>query len=1224
MSINFEKRCAGEIGEMRESLRGQNAFPKMKSEQESAHFHVIKDMLNFKNLAACQIESYDFFIKHQLPHIFSESSEISCLHSSGERSHHVYFTNVTANPPSCQEQDNFFKPLLPYMSRLRGFTYSSCVTVDVVHDIVDQTSNPTKLIRRRVHRNIIVANIPVMVRSCLCYLNKETDLGKEAQQHECAADIGGYFIISGNEKTLIAQAKLKTNHVFVFPAKTSDQKFLYTAELRSVHEAKLRSTSTLYVLINDISNGDLPNIVVKLPFLKAALSPFAVFVLLGFTDVDEIIKLCACDDEDVEAIISLVVEYDPLVACNDADGILDVISKSVTTETTRSNREAREKYLRHIIISELAPHMGVNDMASTMKNKAIFFGHILQRLISVALEKANVDDRDEFEAKRVDSAGALLSLLVRQHYRGNLLRKLSAQLRKNLESNKEFTFNVGDIISHKLISGGLRFAFATGTWGILRGGASGATSGGGQTGVAQILPRLTAMAALSAIRKVNLPISREGRTSGPRMLHESCWGYFCPADTPEGVACGLVSTLAIGVHVRVASPMQAVACVVLSITSKAGGFEFVRIEDSDADVRRRGVAIFVNGTIVAYSLGKASEIASLLRYMRRVEKKFPFDCSIFSDEKSVRLSTDHGAFLRPLIVYREYDAFLELAQRGLRGEIADNIFKTALLLGYIEFIDAAEVKNMLVKTKPPRRRPAKGETDQTDQTDQTDEKWTHVEIHACLINGVCVSQIPFCNHNQSPRVAYQAAQSKQSIGMYTTNFVERLDTIGHVLVSPQRAIVSTRLEELLGTSVVRSGSMPIVAIASYSGFNQDDSILLNSASVERGLFHTISFHTFKEEERGSGADCERFENPMRVEGCGGLKVGNYEKIGDDGLPFIGTTYFDGDILIGKTIAMSALKADKTTGETRREIKRDKSLVLRSDEPVVVDAIMTSRSAEGKQTVKVRTRSLRVPVVGDKFSARHGQKGVCGKILAAADFPFSKNGVVPDLIINPHAIPSRMTIGMILEMLLSKVACLEGATQDGTPFSEASGGLESFADRLASFGYEKYGRETLMNGVTGEELATEIFIAPCNYQRLKHMVVDKAHARSRGATQLLTRAPTEGRSRDGGLRVGEMEKDAITSWGASALLQDRLFEQSDAFEAVACGKCGNFSYEDDRIHAPPPSSSTSTAPAPHSSFFCVKCGTGEFCSRIQVPFSFKLLLYEIQACGIEPRMRFKNV
>tara|TARA_B100000767_G_scaffold190518_1_gene177801 strand:- start:3761 stop:7231 length:3471 start_codon:yes stop_codon:yes gene_type:complete len=1151
---------------------------------EDATWSVVGDYINSVSQVAHQLESYDHFIENQLPYIIGEGSDISYMHSSGKVSHHVHFTNPSVNRPAIQESDGFYKPITPHIARLRGLTYSSTVVVDVIHDRINHTVSPPTLINRKVFRNVIIAQIPVMVRSKLCYLSdvSENELSADAKKHECKVDPGGYFIISGNEKTLIPQTKIRTNHVFIFPSKHGE-KHKYTAEVRSCHEAKLRSTSTIYMQINDISNGEVPVITCKLPFLKSSLSVFVLFRMLGAENTDDIINYIGNIPKNTEAILRIMLDSDTKQNYS-RDAIMDWVGRNVTSDTTRATKESREKYVDHIITSELVPHMGLTNNPETNKKKMIFIGHMIQRLMTVATGHEVVDDRDDFINKRIDSAGALLALLLRQHHRGNAMQGLSTQLRKQVESPRESTFNVGEIVSHKKITSGLKFAFATGTWGISRGGG---TANGGQTGVVQILPRLTTMATLGSSRKINTPIAREGRTAGPRMLHPSSWGLICCSDTPEGQACGLVSNLAMTTRIRIGAPMQPIAKLLISIENT------IDISSATTHERYIGYALHVNGTIVGYAITveHIKEIATQMRSLRR-RGNLPFDCSVsISNYNCLFVNSDHGALLRPLIIRDRYHDFVQIAMQD--PAIVPNKYTRMLRDGIIEYIDSAEQTNMRVAIH---------------HTDIEQDEYTHIEIHPALLTGICVSQIPFCDHNQSPRIAYQAAQCKQAIGLYTTNFAERLDTVGHVLATPQKPLVTTRLEELLGTSVVRSGAVPIVAIMCYSGFNQDDSVLLNQSSIDRGLFASFAYHTIRDEEKGTGADIERFENPKKIQGCGGLKEADYSKIDDNGLPIIGKTFYNGDVIIGKVVSMSLLQADPTEGEVRRDSKRDRSHVLKTDEPVVVDAVFLSKTPEGHGYVKVRTRAVRIPMVGDKFSSRHGQKGVCGVTMPAADFPCTPDGIVPDIIINPHAIPSRMTIGMLMEMVLSKVACYEGETQDGTPFT--GNNIELIADRLEAHGMQRYGNEMLYNGMTGEMLDSMIFIAPCYYQRLKHMVVDKSHARNRGALQLLTRAPAEGRSREGGLRIGEMEKDSIISHGAGDVAKDRLFEQSDIFECVACEKCGHFARD-----------GVDDTSIKNSGMWCENCKTGEHCTHIQLPYSMKLLIQELAAAHISATLEF---
>jgi DNA-directed RNA polymerase II subunit RPB2 len=409
--------------------------------------------------------------------------------------------------------------------------------------------------------------------------------------------------------------------------------------------------------------------------------------------------------------------------------------------------------------------------------------------------------------------------------------------------------------------------------------------------------------------------------------------------------------------------------------------------------------------------------------------------------------------------------------------------------------------------------------------------YTHFELHPSLINGLCAALIPYPDHNQSPRNTYQSAMGKQAVGIPGLNFPMRMDAISHILLTPQKPLVTTRMDEILHTSEAPTGVNAIVCIMCWTGFNQEDSLIINREALQRGLFRTIKFQTHKDEERTNGADAEKFENPQLDQSCVGMRVGCYDKLQTNGLPTVGTCLNTGDAIIGKTITTTEI------GEgARRAIKRDRSVMLKHAENTYVDAVMKSRNRDGTLLVKVRTRTTRVPVVGDKLSSRHGQKGVIGIVLDACDMPFTEEGVVPDIIVNPHAIPSRMTIGQLMEGLMGKLCAVSGCQGDATPFRGVS--IDEISRELSKHGLDALGNEVMHNGMTGDRLPAKIFIGPTYYQRLKHMVHDKQHSRARGPVQILTRQPVEGRAREGGLRFGEMERDCFDE--THQILTDRGF------------------------------------------------------------------------------------
>nr|GAT59038.1 predicted protein [Mycena chlorophos] len=481
-----------------------------------------------------------------------------------------------------------------------------------------------------------------------------------------------------------------------------------------------------------------------------------------------------------------------------------------------------------------------------------------------------------------------------------------------------------------------------------------------------------------------------------------------------------------------------------------------------------------------------------------------------------------------------------------------------------------------------------------------------------MILGICASIIPFPDHNQSPRNTYQSAMGKQAMGIFLTNFLIRMDTMANILYYPQKPLATTRSMEYLKFRELPAGQNAIVAILCYSGYNQEDSVIMNQSSIDRdsvimnqssidrGLFRSIYYRSYMDLEKKSGIQqLEEFEKPTR-ENTLRMKHGTYDKLEDDGLIAPGTNVRGEDIIIGKTAPIPP-DSEELGQRTRMHTRRDVSTPLKSTESGIVDQVLITTNSDGQKFVKVRVRATRIPQIGDKFASRHGQKGTIGITYRQEDMPFTAEGIVPDIIINPHAIPSRMTIGHLVECLLSKVATLIGNEGDATPFTELT--VESVSTFLREKGYQSRGLEVMYHGHTARKLQAQVYLGPTYYQRLKHMVDDKIHSRARGPVQILTRQPVEGRSRDGGLRFGEMERDCMISHGIAGFLKERLFEASDAYRLHVCDICGL----------------TAIANLKKQSFECRACRNKTNCSQLYIPYAAKLLFQELQSMNIAPRI-----
>jgi len=1111
------------------------------TDSANKHWPIIQDILSRQGIARQHLTSFDEFLTKGLQEIINEIDHIDI--ENAEYPYRIKLGRIDFKLPRMMELDGSVTHITPAEARLRNVSYVAplMMSASVIEDG-----------KTLENKSLHIGDIPVMVKSDGCILRSFTEQ-KLIDHAEDPYDPGGYFIINGSERVIVGLEDLSYNKIIVDADKIGGKK---------VFKAKVYSSIVGYRAKLELVLKEDGLIVARIPGSPVDIPIITLVRALGLESDKEIASAISLNST-IQNELEGSFEKTDITTPKDA---IEYISKRIAPGMLE---EFQIKRAETLLDWGLLPHLG--KQPENRKEKVQFLGEAACKLLELKLGWIQPDDKDHYGNKVVKFAGQMLADLFRTAFR-NLVRDMKYQLERS--GQKRGINAVSAAIRPGIISDKLNNAIATGNWGR------------GRVGVTQLLDRTNYLSTISHLRRVQSPLSRTQPNFEARDLHSTHFGRICPSETPEGSNCGLVKNLALSAIISVSVPSEEIVEKLYEI----GTEYFTDVKDS---VKKDGARIFVDGKLIGYHKD-GEKLASSLRELRRSNKiNSHVGISIHIPEqegatKRLYVNCNAGRVLRSLIIVKDGKSVLtqDLLDKVIKKLVSWN---DLIRMGVIELIDANEEENCFITFD-----------------DKHVKKHTHIEIFPSAILGAGASIIPYPEHNQSPRNTYESAMAKQSLGFSTPMMNTSTYVRQHSMLYPQTPIVTTKAMGLLGLEKRPAGQNCVVAVLPFDGYNIEDAIVLSKSSVERGLGRTFFYRIYESESKQyPGGMRDNFEIPNADDNLRGYKgEKSYRLLEDDGIIASESAVSGGDILIGKTSPPRFMEEYREL-ESRGPYRRDTSIGVRPSEIGVVDTIVLTQANEGGKMYKVRIRDMRLPEIGDKFASRHGQKGVVGILAKAEDLPYTADGISPDVLINPHAFPSRMTVGMMMESITGKAAAIRGKKVDASAFVGEK--MDDVKDVMEDAGFKYSGKEIMYDGKTGKQFPVEVFIGVVYYQKLHHMVADKIHARARGQVQMLTKQPTEGRARGGGLRFGEMERDCIIAYGASMILKDRLLDESDKSDIFVCERCGLVAYHDVKQRR----------------FYCRVCVDKGKVSSVSVAYAFKLLLQEMSSLAIAPRLLIKE-
>jgi len=1176
------------------------------------------------------LESYNEFFKQGLYNIFKERNptvlqkeqdqktkkfKYRCeLYLGGKNGDKIYY----GKPVIYDDDREHF--MFPNEARLRNMNYGITIHYDVDVDYFIENDKGEIVESSETFNSIFLGRFPVMLQSDLCILH---GLNKDVRYNmgECRNDYGGYFIIDGKEKVMISQEKFADNMLYI--RENYNEIYSHGADIRTVSEDASKPERTLSVrIIAPNLNYSNNQIVVNVPNVRKPIPLFILFRALGVISDKEIIKYCLLDLDQNSYLIDLFIP-----SIHDASKIFtqDAALEYIKTFT----KGHTVTHTLNILINYFLPNIGEQNF----QQKAYYLGYIVYNLLLVFTKIEAPTDRDSFKFKRVDVPGKLIYDLFKEYFK---LQQEDLKLMLDSEYNFKKSKNVyqGDsfkdllsnnyqnIFKKRIVEEGFKKAFK-GNWG--------STEHTKKEGVVQDLNRLSYNSFISHLRKINLPMDSSAKVVKPRLLHGSQWGIIDPVDTPDGGNIGFHKHMSIATHITRGCSSYPMMKFFRNIC------KMKLLEECNSTFLYSSIKIMMNGSWIGVLTNPQETMRIIKKYKRNGLIPIYTSISWNIKKKEIQVYTDSGRLCRPVFYIENNKPSFK--KREIIEKLNNNKFNWNELIsgfakkkdpkyninscniyeinqlyetndfddlkntqGIIEYIDTSEEETALISS---------------DYNYDETKPYTHIDIHPSLLLGVMGNQIVFPENNQLPRDLFSCGQSKQAVSLYNSNFFSRIDKMGVVLNYGQIPLIKSRYLQFINNEQHPYGENVIVAIMVYGGYNVEDSILFNEGSVKRGLFRTTYYNMYESREESSNVGENTIDSQFKnIENANidSIKFGyDYSNLDKYGIVKENTEMNDKTVVIGK-VQTNLMNPDQP---------QDVSVYPKKGQLGYIDKTFMTEGEEGFRLAKVRVREERVPAIGDKFCSRCGQKGTVGLVIPEENMPFTQDGIKPDIIINPHALPSRMTIGQLVETLMGKACVNMGGYGDCTAFVNKGSKHELFGKALTQNGFNKSGNEILYNGMTGEQLGADIFIGPTYYMRLKHMVKDKINYRARGPIQQLTRQTVGGRANDGGLRIGEMERDGVIAHGAAGFLQESMLERGDKYFMAVCNNSGTIAIynKSQKLFLSPMADGPIKFNESIDNNLNIENVTkfGRNFSILKIPYSLKLLIQELQTMNIQLRI-----